>query len=148
MISPSTITIILQYKFWQMYKNQNITLLSDQGWLWIHIFTCTKDGCNEVHHFIWWSLTDADTAVFFEKKVFLKFLQNSQKNTCAIVSFLIKLQGSGTGVSCEFSKISKNTFFIEHLRTTASALITFPFLLRTRLSRSLCQHSIILSLKF
>ena len=37
----------------------------------------------------------------FCKKVFLEISQNSQKNTCARVSFLIKLQASG---------ISKNTF--------------------------------------
>ena len=30
------------------------------------------------------------------KKVFLKILQNSQENTCARVSFLIKLQASST----------------------------------------------------
>ena len=29
------------------------------------------------------------------KKVFLEISQNSQENTCARVSFLIKLQGSG-----------------------------------------------------
>ena len=29
------------------------------------------------------------------KKVFLEILQNSQENTCARVSFLIKLQASG-----------------------------------------------------
>ena len=54
------------------------------------------------------------------KRVFLKISQNLQENTCARVSFLIKLQASGlkfykkrdsgTGVSCEFCKISKNTF--------------------------------------
>ena len=38
------------------------------------------------------------------KKVFLETSQNSQENTCAIVSFLIKLQA---GELCE---ISKNTF--------------------------------------
>ena len=41
------------------------------------------------------------------KKVFLEILQNSQENTCARVSFLIKLQVSG----CEFCEISKDTFF-------------------------------------
>ena len=34
----------------------------------------------------------------FCKKVFLEILQNSQVNTCTRVSFLIKLQASGTGV--------------------------------------------------
>ena len=57
--------------------------------------------------------------------MFLEILQNSLENNCARVSFLPKLQFyqkriSGTGVSLEFRKISKNIFFTEHLRTTAS----------------------------
>ena len=47
------------------------------------------------------------------KKGILKFfLQNSQENTCARVSFLIKL------FSCEFCEIFKNIFLTEHLRVT------------------------------
>ena len=67
------------------------------------------------------------------KKVFLEISQNSQENTCARVSFLIKLQASGLNAnkkdtvaqefSCEFCEISKNAFFREHLRTTASIVI-------------------------
>ena len=55
------------------------------------------------------------------KKVFLEIWQNSQENTCARVSFLIKLQAGACKFikketlaqvsSCEFCKISKNTFF-------------------------------------
>ena len=62
----------------------------------------------------------------FNKKVFLKYLQNSQENTYAGVSFLIKLQVSlwirnSTGVFwCGFLEILKNTFFAEHLQKTAS----------------------------
>ena len=37
--------------------------------------------------------------VFYVKKVFLEISQNSQENTCAIVSFLIKLQAA-----CNFIK--------------------------------------------
>ena len=53
------------------------------------------------------------------KKVFLKFLQNSQENTCSRISFLIKLQTSGNFIekealaqvfSSEFCKIFMNTF--------------------------------------
>ena len=43
------------------------------------------------------------------KKLFLEILQNSQKNTCARVSFLIKLQPSGL-------KFSRTLFLTEHLR--------------------------------
>ena len=61
--------------------------------------------------------------------VFLEILQNSQENTYARVSFLIKLQAWGLQLfkketpaqvfSCEFCEISRNTFFTEHLWTTA-----------------------------
>ena len=64
--------------------------------------------------------------------MFLEIPQNWQENTCAWVSFLVKVQArglqiyykrdSGTGVFCEFCGISKNTFFTEHLRMTASAV--------------------------
>ena len=58
------------------------------------------------------------------KKVFLEISQHSQENTCARVSFLIKLQASGNLLkketlaqvfSCEICEISINTFFTEHL---------------------------------
>ena len=48
------------------------------------------------------------------KKVFLEISQISQENTCARVSFLIKLRASGNLInlfSCEFWEISKSTFF-------------------------------------
>ena len=48
------------------------------------------------------------------KMVFLEISQNLQENTCARESFLM--------FSCKFCEISKNKFFIEHLRTTASAV--------------------------
>ena len=59
------------------------------------------------------------------KKVFSKISQNSQENTCARVSVLIKLQTLGNFLrqealpqvfSYEFCEICKNTFFIEYLR--------------------------------
>ena len=59
------------------------------------------------------------------KKVLLKISQNPHENTCARVSFLIKLQaldfqlylkiGSGTCVFLWILGIFKNTFFIEYL---------------------------------
>ena len=61
--------------------------------------------------------------------MFLEILPNSQENTIARVSFLIKLQAKACRFikketlaqvfSSEFREISKNTFFIEHLRETA-----------------------------
>ena len=45
------------------------------------------------------------------KKASLEISQNSQENSCAKVSFLVKLQAEASQVfSCEFCEISKNTF--------------------------------------
>ena len=54
----------------------------------------------------------AETVVrtFSWKKVFLKIFKNSQENTCARVSFLIK-KTLAQVFSCEFREISKKTFF-------------------------------------
>ena len=60
--------------------------------------------------------------------MFLEISQNSQENTCPGVSFFIKLQAYkffkketlGQVFSCDFCEISKNNFFTEHVRTTAS----------------------------
>ena len=56
-------------------------------WIWYDMF-CQKE----------WHSQEAVAQVFSAKKVFLEISQNSQKNTCARFSFLIKLQASGTGV--------------------------------------------------
>ena len=60
------------------------------------------------------------------KKMFLKISQNSQENTSARVSFLIKLQAIACNFiknealaqvfSCEFWEIFKNIFVTEHLQ--------------------------------
>ena len=61
------------------------------------------------------------------KKVFLEISENSQENTCARVSFIIKLQAFmkkealAQVFSCEFSEISKNIFFHRTPLVTASA---------------------------
>ena len=62
--------------------------------------------------------------------MFLKISQNSEENTCARVSFLIKLQTLAYNFieketltqvfSCEFCEIFKNTFFTGRLRESAS----------------------------
>ena len=64
-------------------------------------------------------------SVFLLKKVFLKISQNSQENTCARISFLIKLQASTLlkkrlWHSCfpvNIAKFLRPPFFTEHLRT-------------------------------
>ena len=72
------------------------------------------------------SYTEAIAQRCSAKKVFLEILQNSQENTSARVSFLIKLQASEAFsifqlFSCEFCKISKNAFFTEQHWGTASS---------------------------
>ena len=67
--------------------------------------------------------------------MFLEISQNSQENICVRVSFLRKLQAHpcnfvkketlAQAFSFEFCEISKNTFFKENLRTTASVLAQF-----------------------
>ena len=57
-------------------------------------------------------------------EVFLEISQNSSENTCARVSFLIKLQASEQIFYCECCEISKNTFFKEQLRATASIFLS------------------------
>ena len=68
----------------------------------------------------------------FVKKLFLKTSQNSQENTFARVSFLIELQASTYNFikketltqvfSCEFCKISKNTFSYRTASVAASGI--------------------------
>ena len=65
------------------------------------------------------------------KKVFLDMSPNSQENTCARDSFLVKLQAYfikkeslAQVFSCAFCENSENTFFTEHLRTAASVIST------------------------
>ena len=55
-------------------------------------------------------LSEAVVQRYSLKKVLLEILQNSQENTCVRLSFLIKLETLGLVFSCEFCKISKNTF--------------------------------------
>ena len=57
------------------------------------------------------------TTKFIQVLSFLEILQNSQENTYISI---LKKETLAQVFSCEFCKISKNTFFIEHLRTTAS----------------------------
>ena len=61
------------------------------------------------------------------KKVFLEILQNSQENTCARAVCaeacnFIKKEILEQVLSCQFCKISKNIFFTELFRTTASVV--------------------------
>ena len=77
--------------------------------------------CFYFHLIIYLYVRDAEAVVrkCSVKEVFLKILQNSQENTCARASFLIKLQfikkqTLAQVFSCEFCELFKNTFFIEN----------------------------------
>ena len=79
--------------------------------------------------FIFSRLSRSSHQVCSVRKGFLEILQNSQENTCARVSFLIKLQAACNFIkketlpqvfSCEFCEMFKNNFFIENLGVTAS----------------------------
>ena len=70
-------------------------------------------------------MSEAVTRSCSVKKKFLKFSQNSQENSCARASFLMKLQTSDNFIqkgalahllSYEFCEIFMNTFFIDHIR--------------------------------
>ena len=72
--------------------------------------------------------------------MFLEISQNSQKKTCASVSFVlrpeacnyIKDENLARVFSCEFCKISKNTFFTEHLRWLFLSLDIFSNLYKLK----------------
>ena len=58
--------------------------------------------------------------------MFLKISQNSQENICVRISFFckfIKKEILGQMFSCQFCDISKNIFYTEHLRKTASNIV-------------------------
>ena len=70
--------------------------------------------------------SEAANGYVLEEKVFLEISPDSQENTCARVSFSIKLQAKketqAQVFSCEFCKISKNTFFAGLHWATASTV--------------------------
>ena len=81
-----------------------------------------------------WNCRNSRLEVFC-KKVFLETPQNSQENTCARASFLIKLQAQACNLikkealaqvfSYEFCEISKNTFFQRTPLVAASGIGIF-----------------------
>ena len=83
----------------------------------------TTSSIKAVTHLLCLLLLEAVAQTCSVKKVFLDMSQNWQENTCARVSFLIKLQALPATLlnkketlaqvfSCEFCEISKITFFL------------------------------------
>ena len=91
--------------------------------------------------------TEAVTGGVLFEKVFLELSQNSQENTRARVSFLIKLQASAFNFikkgtlaqlfSCEFNEIFKNTLYTQHLCVTASVNTTLKYYQNQELNKIL-----------
>ena len=82
---------------WWYFTRQNKACLHFLMW------PCSKMYIKKVFHMLAYQLllatailwsAEAATGGVLLKKVFLEILQNSQENTCARVSFLIKLQAS------------------------------------------------------
>ena len=81
--------------------------------------------------------------MFSGKRMFLNFANFTGKHLCS-VSFLIKLQPDACNTieketlaqvfSCEIFEISKNNFFTEHLRTTASDCLKIKYLITYKLN--------------
>ena len=61
------------------------------------------------------SCSEAFVGMFSIKKVFLKNSQNSEENTCARASFLLKLPAEARYFPVNFAKLLRTTFFIECL---------------------------------
>ena len=75
---------------------------------------CNKKNVKKKHIITNQRFTDAVGQMYSVKKVFLEISQNSQENTCARASLLIKLIKKETLAqvfSREFCEIFKNVFF-------------------------------------
>ena len=103
--------------------------MSCQVW---QIFTCTRFHASFLYLFVYLSCSPVNFRSSHQrysiKRLFLKFSQNSQENTCVRVSFwescrpqaFIKKETLAQVFSCQFCEIFKNTSVAERLWTTAS----------------------------
>ena len=103
------------------------------------------DHSNSIYIFILYFLffhVKGKTEAATRGALYLEIFQNSQENTCARVSFLIKVQAcnfiknetKAQLFSSEFCKIFKNSFFIEHLRWLLLYRLCCQLLVKLRLS--------------
>ena len=117
--------LIFMYKIWKC-------------WEWIAVYNYEKRKIIQIYSKIFLTLEIAWGGFFFfentrYKKGVLRNFAKFTGNTCARVSFWIKLQAPGCSFIkketlaqvffSELCEISKNTFFIEHLRTIASVTL-------------------------
>ena len=108
---------------WKLLFSPDEALLLNSKWF-SEMVVCGKKilltkTCNKLISLFSWKKDRSSRPEVFYKKVFLKIWQNSQENTCARVSLLIKNIKKETlaqVLSCEFCEFSRTFFFIEHLR--------------------------------
>ena len=79
-IKKETLAQVFSCEFWEIFKK---TVFTE------HLLTTISETFLKL---LVNNLQKQPLDVFCKKKMFLKILQNSQENTCARVSFLIKLQ--------------------------------------------------------
>ena len=103
-----------RFLFWDFILSFIFNLNIEEKIIRIHLNFSNVSGC---FHYRKCDLIEAIVERCSVKNVFLEISQNSQENTCARVSFLIKFSTSSlkkrlwTCVFCEFCEISKNTYF-------------------------------------
>ena len=97
-------------KFWEIFKNS--------------FFYRTPSAAASEHNKSIWKVCEAVAQRYSVKKVFLEISQNSQENTCARVSFLIKFLRPANLLKkrlwdrcfpMNFAKFLRTPFFTEHL---------------------------------
>ena len=73
---------------------------------------------------------EAATGGILQKKVFLKISQNSQENTCARVSFLIKLQAASVfqSINIKTYNSSRNREILLHIIWTSIKILCIHFI--------------------
>ena len=97
------------YKCWLHITYSEITSVFSQ--FFIYTRDCTK--LQTSHHIPIFYLSSSETATggVLWKKVFLKISQNSQKNTCATVAFLIKKRPWHRCFRVNFAKFLRKPFW-------------------------------------
>ena len=98
--------------------NFNTSYQSYQAWYWDKWIKMKKK--TKIRQYLFRSIRSSHRRCFI-KKVFFEISQNLRENTCDRVSGqqLYLKRGSRAVFSCEFCEIFHNTFFTEHLLTTA-----------------------------
>ena len=100
-----------------IFRNLTYVLIETSS---CHLHSCLHYVSYQKNRLFYVEITEAVVQRCSIKKVFLGISQNSQENTCARDSFLIKqacnLESLAQVFSCEFCEISKNIFFTKHLR--------------------------------